>query len=96
MNPHSQRLHDKIYYIELKIPVFRVIIGSKFITGQDMSMMSCRRKVTKLGRMGWFLTRLIEIVGLLQYLHPMIISPAQTGTTRSQLQFQQSFYTMSD
>ena len=95
MNPHSQRHHDKIYFDEHNIPVFGVIISSKFIKGQDVSMMSCCQKVTKLGRMERFLTRLIEIVGLLQYLHPMINLPAQTGTSRFQLQSQQSFYAMS-
>ena len=96
MKSHSQRHHDKIYFIKNNIPVFGVIISSKFIKGQDVSMMSCRQKVTKLGRIGGFLSRLIEIVGLLQYLHPMINLPAQTGTSGFQLQFQQSFYTMSN
>ena len=55
-----------------------------------MLMMLCRQKVTKQSKMCGFSTTIIENSTLL-YLRAMKIFLAETGTTRLQLQFQQSF-----
>ena len=59
MNTHSQRFHNKIYPIKQKIPVYREIVGLKFIKNQNMLMTLCRQKVTKHGMSG-FATTIIE------------------------------------
>ena len=59
-----------------------------------MLMMLCRQKVTKQSKMCGFSTTMIENSTLL-YLRAIKIFLVETGTTRQQLQFQQSFFTMS-
>ena len=66
------------------------IIGSKFIRSQNMLKVICRQKVIKLGKMCAFLTKIIENSAF-QYLRAMKFFLAETGTTKLQLQFQQSF-----
>ena len=66
------------------------IIGSNFIKSQNILMTLCRQKVTEQGKMSRFRQGSFKTV-LLQYLCTMRILTAQTGTTRLQLQFQQSF-----
>ena len=60
MNTHSQRFHNKIYPIKQKIPVYREIVGLKFIKNQNMLMTLCRQKVKKHGKMSVFSTTIIE------------------------------------
>ena len=87
MNTHSQRFHNKIYSIELKLPVYRGDKWLKIHQNSSMLMTLCRQKVTKQGKMRRFELKIV----LLQYLRSMNVFPAETVTTRLQLQFQHSF-----
>ena len=91
--------YEMIWWLEFRRVLFRSqlnwnslftgeIIGSKFIKSQSMLMTLCRQKVTKQGKMR---SRFELKIVLLQYLRTMNFFPAETVTTRLQLQFQHSF-----
>ena len=70
------------------------MIGSKFIKSQNMLMTLFRQKVTQQGKIYGFSTTVFENSAF-AILRRYEVFLAETGTTRLQLQFQQSFLPMS-